>query len=202
MFSCSVALLLPTAADSSRQLPTAADSSFTTTHDAYVAGGVRAVPGLGVAAARRAGQGPVGRGEGARGARALPEHARQAAAAAGEVAAGVRQGPERGRPAPGAARQGARRGPQGNQRNGEHPDTRIHERVPVPSRCRRSARSTRTTWRACRRSWTRPRASCRASRRRRRTSSRRRSATARRTTRIRHVLGPPGLAAGPPIAGE
>lgn len=67
-----------------------------------------------VASARRTRQGRLRRGESARGAGTLPEHAGQAAAAAGEDAARVRQGAERRGPAAGATGQGYNGGPQSN----------------------------------------------------------------------------------------
>lgn len=69
-------------------------------------GGVRAVSRQRFAAARRARQGRLRRGEGSRRAGTLSEHAGQIAAATGEDPARVRQGPERCRSSAGATGQG------------------------------------------------------------------------------------------------
>lgn len=69
-------------------------------------GGVRAVSRQRFAAARRARQGHLRRGEGSRRAGTLSEHAGQIAAATGEDPARVRQGPERCRSSAGATGQG------------------------------------------------------------------------------------------------
>ena len=67
------------------------------------AGRIRTVSGQRVAAARRAGQGRLRRGESARRAGTVSKHAGQIAAAAGKDSARIRQGPERGGSTPRAS---------------------------------------------------------------------------------------------------